>query len=76
MRGARHLGVRDKTELGGAEYQPACGPGWVVPQMAEVKCGRSPVSGRQLEDKIVSIQEEGGLTQGQNHPGAFPVAQW
>ena len=45
-------------------------------QRAEVKCGRSPVSGRQLDDKIVSIQEEGGLTQGQNHPGAFPVAQW
>ena len=36
-----------------------------------MKCGRSPVSGRQLDDKIVSIQEEGGLTQGQKHPGAF-----
>ena len=30
-------GDRDKTELGGAEYQPARGPGWVVPQRIEVK---------------------------------------
>ena len=29
-------------ELGGVEYQPACGPGCVVPQRVEVK-GRGEV---------------------------------